>query len=44
MLGEHSAQLLAELGYSPAAIRELAAAGVTRLAAPDQHSIRHARA
>ena len=33
MLGEHSAQLLAELGYSAAAIRELAAAGVTRLAA-----------
>jgi crotonobetainyl-CoA:carnitine CoA-transferase CaiB-like acyl-CoA transferase len=33
MLGEHSAEVLAELRYSPAAIRELAAAGVTRLAA-----------
>jgi CoA:oxalate CoA-transferase len=33
MLGEHSAQVLAELGYSAAAIRELAGAGVTRVAA-----------
>jgi crotonobetainyl-CoA:carnitine CoA-transferase CaiB-like acyl-CoA transferase len=33
MLGEHSAQVLAELGYSNAAIRELEAAGVTRVAA-----------
>ena len=32
MLGEHSAEVLAELGYSPAAIRELVAAGVTRTA------------
>ncbi len=32
MLGEHSAEVLAELGYSPAAIRDLAAAGVTRVA------------
>ena len=34
MLGEHSEELLGELGYSPAAIRDLVAAGVTRLAAP----------
>jgi crotonobetainyl-CoA:carnitine CoA-transferase CaiB-like acyl-CoA transferase len=40
-LGEHSEEVLAELGYSPAAIRELEAAGVTRLAAR-QHSNRHA--
>jgi CoA:oxalate CoA-transferase len=33
MLGEHSAELLAELGHSPAAIRELVAAGVTRTGA-----------
>jgi crotonobetainyl-CoA:carnitine CoA-transferase CaiB-like acyl-CoA transferase len=33
MLGEHSEELLHELGYSPAAIRELVAAGVTRTAA-----------
>ncbi len=33
MLGEHSEEVLGELGYSPAAIRELVAAGVTRLAA-----------
>jgi crotonobetainyl-CoA:carnitine CoA-transferase CaiB-like acyl-CoA transferase len=32
-LGEHSAELLAELGYAPAAIRGLVAAGATRLAA-----------
>jgi len=32
MLGEHSAELLGELGYSSAAIGDLAAAGVTRLA------------
>jgi CoA:oxalate CoA-transferase len=43
MLGEHSAEVLAELGYSSAAIRELESAGVTRLAA-GQNSIRHARA
>jgi CoA:oxalate CoA-transferase len=33
MLGEHSEQVLAELGYSPAAIRELVASGVTKTAA-----------
>jgi CoA:oxalate CoA-transferase len=33
MLGEHSQEVLAELGYSPAAIRELIAAGVTKAAA-----------
>jgi crotonobetainyl-CoA:carnitine CoA-transferase CaiB-like acyl-CoA transferase len=33
MLGEHSEEVLGELGYSPAAIRDLVAAGVTRLAA-----------
>jgi len=30
-LGEHSAEILAEAGYSDAEITELAAAGVTRL-------------
>jgi crotonobetainyl-CoA:carnitine CoA-transferase CaiB-like acyl-CoA transferase len=34
MLGEHSEAILQELGYSAVAIRELASAGVTRLAAP----------
>jgi hypothetical protein len=43
MLGEHSEEVLLELGYSPAAIRNLVAAGVTRVAA-DQHPILHARA
>ena len=33
MLGEHSEEVLAELGYSPAAIRELIASGVTKAAA-----------
>jgi crotonobetainyl-CoA:carnitine CoA-transferase CaiB-like acyl-CoA transferase len=33
MLGEHSEEVLAELGYSVAAIRELVASGVTRVAA-----------
>jgi hypothetical protein len=33
MLGEHSGEVLAELGYLPAAIGELVAAGVTRVAA-----------
>jgi crotonobetainyl-CoA:carnitine CoA-transferase CaiB-like acyl-CoA transferase len=32
MLGEHSAEVLTELGYSPSAIRELVAAGVTKVA------------
>jgi CoA:oxalate CoA-transferase len=43
MLGEHSEEVLTELGYSRDAIRKLAAAGVTRLAAHEQ-PIRHARA
>jgi crotonobetainyl-CoA:carnitine CoA-transferase CaiB-like acyl-CoA transferase len=42
MLGEHSAELLAELGYSPAAIRDLAAGGVTRLAAAAKGSVQAA--
>ena len=33
MLGEHSEQVLAELGYPAAAIRDLIASGVTRVAA-----------
>ena len=33
MLGEHSEEVLAELSYSPAAIRELIASGVTKTAA-----------
>jgi CoA:oxalate CoA-transferase len=33
MLGEHSEEVLIELGYSPAAIRELIASGVTKAAA-----------
>jgi crotonobetainyl-CoA:carnitine CoA-transferase CaiB-like acyl-CoA transferase len=33
MLGEHSEEVLLELGLSPAAIRELVASGVTKLAA-----------
>src|SRR5262245_46443435 len=32
MLGEHSEEILRELGYAPAAIQELAANGVTKLA------------
>jgi CoA:oxalate CoA-transferase len=32
VLGEHSEEILRELGYTPAAINELVAAGVTRLA------------
>src|SRR5262244_2799038 len=32
MLGEHSEEVLAALGYSPAEIRDLVAAGVTRVA------------
>ena len=34
MLGEHSAEILHELGYGPAAIGDLVASGVTRVAAP----------
>jgi crotonobetainyl-CoA:carnitine CoA-transferase CaiB-like acyl-CoA transferase len=45
MLGEHSNEVLDELGYSPDAIRDLLAAGVTRGSAPArEHSARHARA
>jgi crotonobetainyl-CoA:carnitine CoA-transferase CaiB-like acyl-CoA transferase len=33
MLGEHSEEILRELGYTPAAIQELVAKGVTKLAA-----------
>jgi len=32
MLGEHSADVLRELGYAPAGIRDLVASGVTRIA------------
>jgi crotonobetainyl-CoA:carnitine CoA-transferase CaiB-like acyl-CoA transferase len=34
MLGEHSEEILRDLGFSPAQIRELVAAGVTRVARP----------
>jgi hypothetical protein len=33
MLGEHSEEVLRELGYSATAIRELVASGVTKVAA-----------
>jgi crotonobetainyl-CoA:carnitine CoA-transferase CaiB-like acyl-CoA transferase len=39
MLGEHSEEVLAELGYSPTAIRDLAAAAVTRMAARPKGSV-----
>ncbi len=39
MLGEHSEEILRELGYDPAAIGELVTAGVTRLAAPPQPKV-----
>jgi CoA:oxalate CoA-transferase len=34
MLGEHSEEILRDLGFSPAQIRELVASGVTRVAGP----------
>ena len=34
MLGEHSEEILRDLGFSPAQIRELVASGVTRVARP----------
>jgi CoA:oxalate CoA-transferase len=39
MLGEHSEEVLAELGYSAAALRELVASGVTRAAAAGRTKI-----
>jgi CoA:oxalate CoA-transferase len=44
MLGEHSEEILHELGYAPAAINELVTSGVTRLAPTPETSARHARA
>jgi formyl-CoA transferase/CoA:oxalate CoA-transferase len=39
LLGEHSEEILRELGYPPAAITELVAAGATRLAAKGASSV-----
>jgi crotonobetainyl-CoA:carnitine CoA-transferase CaiB-like acyl-CoA transferase len=39
MLGEHSQEILRELGYDQAAVGKLAAAGVTRLAAASQPKV-----
>jgi crotonobetainyl-CoA:carnitine CoA-transferase CaiB-like acyl-CoA transferase len=39
MLGEHSQEILAELGYDQATIGQLVSAGVTRLAAPSQPKV-----
>jgi crotonobetainyl-CoA:carnitine CoA-transferase CaiB-like acyl-CoA transferase len=38
MLGEHSQEVLDELGYSPDAIRDLLLAGVTRASVPARES------
>ena len=39
MLGEHSEEILRELGYAPAAIKELVSSGVTRIATPPQPKV-----
>ncbi|MFL5068545.1 MAG: CaiB/BaiF CoA transferase family protein [Xanthobacteraceae bacterium] len=45
MLGEHSEEILRELGYAPATIGDLVSSGVTRLAAaPREQAPRHVRA
>jgi CoA:oxalate CoA-transferase len=43
MLGEHSCEVLDELGFSPDAIRDLLAAGVTRVGAPAHEPTSNAR-
>jgi crotonobetainyl-CoA:carnitine CoA-transferase CaiB-like acyl-CoA transferase len=39
VLGEHSEEILRELGYAPGAIREMVSSGVTRLATPAQPKV-----
>ena len=39
MLGEHSEEILRELGYAPDAIHEFAASGVTKLATPPRPKV-----